>query len=56
MPLLLFEGLQDFRKTSFTFSLVRLLESNWYIGDTNWYMSFFTLFDIWLVLDYYKLK
>ena len=25
-----------------------LLESNWYLGDTNWYLTIFTLFRRWL--------
>ena len=28
-----------------------LLESNWYLGDTNWYLTIFTLFRGWLELD-----
>ena len=28
-----------------------LLESNWYLGDTNWYLTIFTLFRRWLELD-----
>ena len=28
-----------------------LLESNWYLGDTNWYMTIFTLFRRWLELE-----
>ena len=27
-----------------------LLESNWYLGDTNWYVTIFTLFRRWLEL------
>ena len=25
-----------------------LLKSNWYLGDTNWYLTIFTLFRRWL--------
>ena len=25
-----------------------LLEYNWYLGDTNWYLTIFTLFRRWL--------
>ena len=28
-----------------------LLESNWYLGDTNWYPTIFTLFRRWLELE-----
>ena len=28
-----------------------LLESNWYLGDTNWYLTIFTLFRRWLELE-----
>ena len=28
-----------------------LLESNWYLGDTNWYLTIFTLFHRWLELE-----
>ena len=28
-----------------------LLESNWYLGDTNWYLTIFTLFRKWLELE-----
>ena len=28
-----------------------LLGSNWYLGDTNWYLTIFTLFRTWLELD-----
>ena len=28
-----------------------LLGSNWYLGDTNWYLTIFTLFRGWLELD-----
>ena len=28
-----------------------LLESNWYLDDTNWYLTIFTLFRRWLELD-----
>ena len=28
-----------------------LLESNWYLGDTNWYLTIFTLFLRWLELE-----
>ena len=27
-----------------------LLESNWYLGDINWYLTIFTLFRRWLEL------
>ena len=51
MPLLFFERLQDFRKIPFFLSFVLLLESNWYLGDTNWYLTIFTLFRGWLELE-----
>ena len=38
-PLLFFKRLQDFRKTPFFLSFVLLLGSNWYLGDTNWYLT-----------------
>ena len=28
-----------------------LLGSNWYLGDTNWYLTIFTLFRRWLELE-----
>ena len=28
-----------------------LFESNWYLGDTNWYLTIFTLFRRWLELE-----
>ena len=28
-----------------------LLESNWYLGDTNWYLTIFTLSRRWLELE-----
>ena len=28
-----------------------LLGSNWYLGDTNWYLTIFTLFRGWLELE-----
>ena len=28
-----------------------LLKSNWYLGDTNWYLTIFTLFRRWLELE-----
>ena len=28
-----------------------LLESNWYLSDTNWYLTIFTLFRRWLELE-----
>ena len=28
-----------------------LLESNWYLGDTNWYLIIFTLIRRWLELE-----
>ena len=28
-----------------------LLESNWYLGDTNWYLTILTLFRRWLELE-----
>ena len=28
-----------------------LLGSNWYLGDTNWYLTIFTLFHRWLELE-----
>ena len=28
-----------------------LLESNWYLGDTNWYLTIFTLFRRWFELE-----
>ena len=28
-----------------------LLESNWYLGDTNWYLTIFILFRRWLELE-----
>ena len=28
-----------------------LLGSNWYLGDTNWYLTIFTLFCRWLELE-----
>ena len=28
-----------------------LLESNWYLGDTNWYLTIYTLFCRWLELE-----
>ena len=28
-----------------------LLESNWYLGDMNWYLTIFTLFRRWLELE-----
>ena len=43
-PLLFFERLLDFRKIPFLHSFVLLLGSNWYLGDTNWYLTIFTLF------------
>ena len=55
-PLLFFESLQDFRKIPFFLSFVLLLGSNWYLGDINWYLNFFTLFQIWVLLEYLKLK
>lgn len=39
-PLLFFERILDFKKTSFLVSFVLLLESNWYLGDINWYLSY----------------
>ena len=50
-PLLFFEKLEDFRKAHFFLSFVLLLESNWYLGDTNWYLTIFTLFRKWLELE-----
>ena len=50
-PLLFFERLQDFRKIPFFLSFVLLLGSNWYLGDTNWYVTIFTLFSRWLELE-----
>ena len=29
-----------------------LLGSNWYLGDTNWYLTIFTLFRRWLELEH----
>ena len=49
--LLFFERLQDFRKIPFFLSFVLLLGSNWYLGDTNWYLTIFTLFRGWLELE-----
>ena len=28
-----------------------LLESNWYLGNTNWYLTIFSLFRRWLELE-----
>ena len=28
-----------------------LLESNWYLGNSNWYLTIFTLFRRWLGLE-----
>ena len=28
-----------------------LLESNWYLGDTNWYLTIFSLFRRWFELE-----
>ena len=50
-PLLFFERLQDFRKIPFFLSFVLLLGSNWYLGDTNWYLTILTLFRKWLELE-----
>ena len=50
-PLLFFERLQDFRKIPFFLSFVLLLGSIWYLGDTNWYLTIFTLFRGWLELE-----
>ena len=36
---------------SFFLSFVLLLGSNWYLGDTNWYLTIFTLFRRWLELE-----
>ena len=35
----------------FILSFVLLLESNWYLGDTKWYLTIFTLFRAWLELE-----
>ena len=55
-PLLFFLMLQDFRKIPFFLSFVLLVGSNWYLGETNSYLNFFTLFQIWVLLEYLKLK
>ena len=36
---------------SFFISFVLLLRSNCYLGDTNWYLTIFTLFRRWLELE-----
>ena len=51
-PLLFLRGYKTFGKFhSFFLSFVLLLGSNWYLGNTNWYLAIFTLFCTWLELD-----
>ena len=35
---------------------MQLLGSNWYLGDTNWYLTIFTLFRRWLELEQQGLR